>query len=60
MVIRFQGEHAMTERQPGINHTVFYDLALGVTQCHFCHILLIKEVTKAYLSSRGKEIDFIS
>ena len=60
MVTGFQGEYLVTEREADINHVVLYDLALGVTQCHFCHILVIKEVTEPCPSSRIKEVRFTS
>ena len=35
-----------------IQPTTVYDLALEVPECHFCCMLLVKQVTKTSLDSR--------
>lgn len=39
---------------------VFYDLALEIPGFHFCHILLVRQVTEASSDSKGMELDATS
>lgn len=43
---------------PGRSHSASWDLALEIPEHHFCHILLVKQITKASLVM-GVELDSI-
>lgn len=45
------------KKQTSGNHIAFYDLALGVMQHHFCHILLMKTATKGHPAPRGGDTE---
>lgn len=59
MVVVFQPPQAFQEKETGGSCIPFSNTALE-QQCHFCHIIFIKVVTKIWLSSRGRNIDFTS
>lgn len=39
-------------RKPGRSSIALYVLTLGATQCHLCHIFLLKAGLKLYMVSR--------
>lgn len=45
---------------PGRSFKVFSDLVSEIPKHHFCHILLVKQVTKANPDRRGEKLDSAS
>lgn len=51
-VFERENSKVSVSRDPSRSCEAFYDLAVKVPKYHFCHILLVKQVTKASLDSK--------
>lgn len=57
LVAGSKGKRPGSTRKPGGRSIAFDILTLEVTQCHFCHIFLLKSGIKLYTVSRRGNID---
>lgn len=58
MAAGLKGKSPKRVRELSGSHTTFANLNFEVTQCHFCHSLSVKAVTKSHPNSQGGKSDF--